>query len=797
MKLTIFAETKIDVMRKVLFSLSFFAVALTAFVSCEKENFIIDPVDSEPVDPSSSLIWHFGDVEYLDSITEYNRNGLISRKVWTYDEYGRIVEINEHRTGSSSSGKEVWSYSEGGKKITTINYTVRNDSLIERLKSERTIVAKNDTCTDYYRKEEGKWVLLEQVEGIYDDEGRPLTLISYYSDREFGQKSEFRYDSKGHCTQAYTYYGRGEEWTLTRQVDRSYDERENCIYVKSQSFDINTGIIFGDSIMERSFDMNNRLTSYSLMIRNGDRSSWIGKHKYSLAYDERGNVVENVIYVWDTANNDWQPKDKTSRSYDEKARLISDASYIWQDGKWMGFGFKYEKAYDRNGNLVSDFSYAWDDRENRWTFRSGTTNVFDTDGNMIHTISNDGYGLEEYIWEDGKKIRETRDYTIAGELLSSTRRIEYFDENGRDTLIEEYHRYKEGEWEKFEKVKYSYDNNGKQINGMTYRFENGEWALSNGFKYEVTVEGNTETRQKYTWNSFYKRWDEIPNDEVRTYDEAGRIKMILTRMKVWDNATDTHWENDEKTEYYYDSYGNNIGYQICDWYESEKQWIYRSKEEYVFDAAGNQTSEAHYMYDAAHSEWMGGLMWQAEYDDLGNQILLISYNFGYSNPSFKTVSLYDEMGVLLERATYDMTYRDGVWDWQGNKRTIYTFDPDTETHMEFNLTFNRTTQSWEGNRTDRETDAQGNLISEILYKWDNEQWFKSSETKYDSRGNMVSDCKYGKADGVVACLEMAYKYDSKNRLVETLRIYNGEVLYGQNVSYSVHKDIKVIDGINF
>lgn len=781
-------------MRKVLFSLSFFAVALTAFVSCEKENIIID---SEPIDPSSSLIWHLDDVEYLDSITEYNRNGLISRKVWTYDEYGRIVEINEHRTGSSSSGKEVWSYSEGGKKITTINYTVRNDSLIERLKSERTIVAKNDTCTDYYRKEEGKWVLLEQVEGIYDDEGRPLTLIRYYSDQEIGQKSEFRYDRKGHCTQAYTYYGRGEEWTLTRQVDRSYDERENCIYVKSQSFDINTGIIFGDSIMERSFDMNNRLTSYSLMIRNDDMSSWIGKHKYSLAYDERGNVVENVVYVWDTANNDWQPKDKTSRSYDEKGCLTSDANYIWWEGKWRGFGLKYEKSYDRNGNLVSDFSYAWDERENRWVFRSGITKVFDTDGNVIHTISNNGYDFEEYIWEDGKIIREEKNYSLTGEQLSATRRIEYVDEYGKDTLIEEYHSYKVGEWEKTEIVRYTYDADGNQKSGLTYHLQDGEWVLISGFKCEVTIEGNTETRQKYEWIVGYKRWEESSAKEILTYDEAGRIKMIMTRGKFWDNATDSHWEDETKTEYSYDSYGNKTGITYSYWDRSDKQWRYRKKDEYAFDAAGNQTLEASYMYDGANDRWEGGLMWKAEYDNLGNQILLISYLLGNSKPSSKTVSMYDEKGDLLERVTYHMTYLDGIWDWQGAKRTIYLFDADTETHREFNLTFNRTTQSWEGNRTDRETDAQGNLISEILYKWDNEQWFKSSETKYDSRGNMVSDCKYGKADGVVACLEMAYKYDSKNRLVETLRIYNGEVLYGQNVSYSVHKDIKVIDGIKF
>lgn len=784
-------------MRKVLFSLSFFAVAFTAFISCEKEDVIIDSGNSEPVDPSSSLIWHLDDVEYLDSITEYGPYNYFYKKVWTYDEFGRIVEVNVYPTNATFSRKEERSYSEGGKKITIIYYENENDSLVEDYKAERTIVAKNDTCSDYYRMESGKWVLVEQIEGIYDDAGRPCTFINYLPDRETGRKSEYRYDDDGHCIQEYTYSGRDEDWTLTGQVDRSYDERGNCVYVRSQRINSQTGSIAGDSLMEQSFDEKNRRTSYSLMKWDYSRSSWAGKQKYSLAYDERGNVVENVVYAWDTANNDWQPKDKTSRSYDEKARLISDASYTWQDGKWTGFGFKYEKAYDRNGNLVSDVSYAWDDRENRWTFRSSTTNVFDTDGNMIHTTTNDGYGAQEYIWEEGKIIWERKDYTTDGELLSSTRRIEYVDESGRDTLIEEYYRYKEGNWEETEKVKYTYDDNGKQINGMTYRFENGEWVLSNGFKYEVKVEGNTETRQKFTWNSFYKRWDEIPNDEVRTYDEAGRIKMILTRMKVWDNATDTHWENDEKTEYYYDSYGNKIGYQICDWYESEQQWIYRSKEEYVFDAAGNQTSEAHYMYDAAHSEWMGGLMWQAEYDDLGNQTLLISYNFGYSNPSLKTESRYDEKGNLLERATYDMTYRDGVWDWQGNARTIYAFDPDTETHLEYNLTFNFETQSWDGNRMERETDAQGNVLSEIWYKWVDEEWFKSTETTYDSQGKTVSYCRYEKADGVVSTYETTYTYDSRNRLVETLKTYNGEVINSRNVYYSIHKDIKVIDGIKF
>lgn len=782
-------------MKKVLCSLFLLAVALIAFIACEKENIVIVAPDTD-----SSLIWHIDDVEYLDSITEYGKNGLISRKVWTYDEYGRIIEEQAYPSGGLSSSKTVWSYSEGGKKITVTNYKIENGSWTESLKSERTVVARNDTCVNYYRKESGRWVLTEQGEYRYDDGGSLVMSCGRIAGREDGLKTEYVYDSKGRCIQERRYSGWGDDWVLEGQTDRSFDEKGNLIYIKSQRLNVNTGVILGDSIMECSFDDMNRQTSYSLQKWDFVEASWVGLQKYSLAYDERGNVVENTIYAWNADTQQWQPKDKTAKSYDEEGRLTSDANYIWRDTVWVGLGNKYEKAYDTNGNLIFDAMYVWDNSENCWAFRSSTTNEFDSDGILTHSISKDGTDFQEFIWEDGIKIREKRDYSyVTGELLSASRWVAYVDEIGNDTLIVEYYWLRE-KWEEFERTRYTYDDSGNQNSNSVYQLQNGEWVMVNGFKYEVNREGNTLTRQKFVWDLFYKRWQETSVRDVLTYDDSGRIKIFLTQMKVWDNATDTHWEDDKRTEYSYDSYGNNIGFVYSYWYAIENRWIYGEKQEYAFDAAGNQTLEANYMFDNTNEIWLGGTKWTAEYDDHGNQTLLMTYQWGYQSgwtPSSKTVSIYNDEGRILDKVKFNMTYRDGVWDWQGDQRTIYMFDPDTKTNREYNLTFNFITQSWEGTRRETVTDAQGNVVQEIVYKWKDEQWVRNTETTYDSRGNELSYNSYQETQDGDSFIEITYSYDFKNRRIETVRSLNGVVVYSKNVYYSVHKDIKVIDGISF
>lgn len=788
-------------MKKELYSLYLVAVALTALASCDKED-VID-VDSgfdldSGFNTDSCLIWHVGDAEHLDSLVEYGKNGLIAKTVWTYDEYGRILVIDEYSANGLPTSKSLWDYSEGGKKISVTKLSNTNGVWMESGKSEKTVVATNDTITTFYRKEGGLWLPTGHNECIYDENGRLVMICGFVTGMEIGDKTVYVYDGEGRCVQEKRYVGHDEDWELVSQMDCSFDDKGNCIFRKRQRMNYNTGSFIGDSLMERSFDDKNREVYYSLLRWDYSEDTWVGKQKYSLAYDERGNVIENVIFAWDTANKDWLPKDKTTKSYDEQGRLTSDANYFWKDNKWVGMGPKYEKSYDSNGNLIFDANYVWNNNENDWVLNNYTTNEFDSDGNKTHYLSRNGSTIQEYSLKEGYIITEIGTYnSFTGEASNETRRLEYFDENGNDTLIVEYH-WLQGQWKESERLRYTYDDRGNPNSSSKYQNQNGEWVMTNGFKYEINREGNTETRQKYTWNLFYKRWDENSIREVLTYDESDRIMILLTQGKVWENGVDTHWEDEDKTEYTYDSYGNIIEFVESDWYQNENRWKYRHKQEFAFDADGNQTLETDYMFDAAHGVWNGGFKWTAEYDEQGNQTLLMSYDWGYQKgwkPVVKTVSIFDENGNLLDRSKYEMTYRNGAWDWQGTKRTIYTFDPDTQAHLEYNLTFNYITQSWEGSRRETETDGQGKVVSEILYKWIDEEWYKSAEKRYDSKGNIIFDGAYGKADGQESSMIIAYTYDSNNRLVETVRTYNGEVVYSKTVYYSIHKDIKVIDAI--
>ena len=767
------------------------AMTLFASVSCEKES-IITPVDSD-----SSLIWHIADVEFLDSIVEYSGSALSYIEKWDYDEFGRKKAYYKNSKSEKKSTRFEWTYSEGGRNISILESEDTGNGWDEKYKWVVTVVALNDSCSDFYKMEGGSWILETKSEHICDSYGRTLMESGYYPASNIGTKNEYTYDENGYCILHKSYSRLNGEWILSGEKDCSFDERGNCIYVKQLRFNPENGAVIGDSLMERSFDGQNRENSYSLLRWDQSESAWYGIQKYEQTYDERGNVIENIIYAWDSPAGKWIPKERSSRLYDVEGRLTLDANYTWLDGIWVGLGLKYEKGYDSNGNLVLDASYAWDVSDTCWSLRNRVTEVFDSEGNVTHSITEDGFSVEELSWVDGHKVRDSRRYNIVtGELSSANRRIEYVDENGRDTLILSLHWLRE-EWQESEKAVYTYDARGNETSSYSYKMQDGEWVLMNGYKYEVTVEGNVETKQKYVWDLYYKTWNETSVRDVVTYNESGKIRSILTQEKVWDNATDTHWNDDKRIEYSYDSFGNNTGFVVS---YMDDRWIYGEKQEYAFDAAGNKVLEAHYMYDNTNEVWIGLSKWTAEFDGYGNQTLLMNYKWVDRNewePSLKTISLFDEEGRQLDRATFVMKDIDGVWSWQGDSRTVFMYDPETKTTREFNLTFNYATQSWKGDRTDVETDEKGKIVRETVYEWADEQWVRKSDKTFDSKGNPVSVSYSRKVSDGVASIEENYTYDAKNRLVLMVRKYNGEELYRKATYYSVHKGIKVIDDMKF
>lgn len=779
-------------------------------LSCKDEVINVEP-EPQP-DPDGSVIWHYGDMDLLDSISEYTSGICTLRVAWSYDEFGRPIERNEYRMdylGEEHQYRSQWSYSDGGKTITIIMAEQEGAEWNETTKSLVTVVADRDSCTERYKKVGDEWFLDSYSELVYDSNGRLVMNYAYSPDSNNGSKREYAYDDKGRCILDKFYARRNGEWMLTQQSDFSFDDRGNCLLNKVQRYYSSYGRMIGDSLVERSFDSMNRVTAYSLMRWDLDKSDWVGIQKYDMGFDEYGNVVENITYKWDDDSGEWIPKDKSSKSYDREGRILSNAEYTWYENAWRGLYLKTEKSYDDNGYLASEKSYRWNENEACWDLEK--TDLYDSDGNMCSsvTINSITTGETTYLsrseltWADGKYTREETGY-LNDVMQSGSRQVCYQDEAGRDTFTVS-SLWLRGEWVEQEKTYSRYDKDGikQQYLRYSYNNNNGEWYLENGSKWVTERNGNTETRQEFSWNMVNKTWDECSVKYLLTYDGQDRVVESLELRKVWDDAVNTHWENTDKTEYTYDSFGNKTGIVDYYWYFSENRWIPGNKQEYAFDANGNMTLDASYTYDDSESSWIGLGKYDAQYDNEGRIVLETNYSWGSTDwvPGIKTEYSYDEHGNKSDVKRFDWSYKDGVWYWKGVTRTIYAYDPETKTNAEYNLTFDFARQQWTGDRSETATDEKGNIIRTITYSWENECWMIAFQYdwSFDSNGNVVSySLSTQDNEGVKMVWRIDYTYDSKNRLVSEVRKSGqGFEINSKSTYYSTHQNMKVIDGLKF
>ena len=263
-------------------------------ISCKDEVINVEPEPQQ--DPDGSVIWHYGEMDLLDSLSEYTAGITTLHVAWSYDEFGRPIERNEYRLdyeGEEHQYRSQWSYSDGGKAITIIMAEQEESEWNETIKSLVTVVADRDSCTKRYKKVGDKWLLDGFAEVVYDSDGRLVMSCSYSPDSNNGSKREYTYDDYGRCILEKNYARSNGEWMLTQQSDFSFDDRGNCLLNKVQRYHSGYGRMIGDSLVERSFDIMNHVTAYSLMKWDNVKSGWVGIQKYEMDFDEIIQVIRS------------------------------------------------------------------------------------------------------------------------------------------------------------------------------------------------------------------------------------------------------------------------------------------------------------------------------------------------------------------------------------------------------------------------------------------------------------------------------------------------------------------------
>ena len=209
------------------------------------------------------------------------------------------------------------------------------------------------------------------------------------------------------------------------------------------------------------------------------------KHfKIVFFYDEHGNEIEYIHYVWVDTNNTWQGQAKYKYKYDSNNNKTYDLSYTWsyKNNTWIN-DFKCKYEYDSNGNQILEHSYH--KRSDEWEIWDKREYVYDNKGNNILT-NGDSYKCKyKYTYDKKGNIIQRNCYSTG---FLGNRKVKFtYDNNGNLIFALEHIRDDHGKRKR--KFEFAYDSNGNRTSLICYDwdyYQKKDWV--GRYKYEYTYD---------------------------------------------------------------------------------------------------------------------------------------------------------------------------------------------------------------------------------------------------------------------------------------------------------------------
>lgn len=349
------------------------------------------------------------------------------------------------------------------------------------------------------------------------------------------------------------------------------------------------------------------------------KDGWASLQKNEYAYDDRGNIIEETIYVYDAASGGWTLAQKNKAAWDGRGFQTLFESYLWNGSAWTGIDEKQEYSWAAEDRMTQCKSYTWQDgqwvwyvnleqdfdgslnltrREKRFynkelgnwngccTWNGSyyenekSTSVYDAGG---HVTAERTYGMpsatgewmlgawSDHVWtgmEDGSYrddyagyLGDETDYT---ESYAGT---EVFDAEGRQTYILDkmYDYAAQKLLNDYERVT-TYNANGDILTEVTYSFDNDE---ANTRKGELAV---------------YNTYDDKNNivETVNMMGASGGSKPLGSPAMATAAGDDgVEWENTTRFEYFYEQ--DTIRVKKLGYRWTGGQWTLNQGEATVYD----------------------------------------------------------------------------------------------------------------------------------------------------------------------------------------------------------------------
>lgn len=379
-------------------------------------------------------------------------------------------------------------------------------------------------------------------------------------------------------------------------------------------------------------------------------------------YDENGNLISELYFIWDITDNQWIVSQSDTTKYNSEGDVVLFRRYNWNTtSKELFIAWGYENTFDSKGNLSIHVDNQFDINNKQWFPERKVENTYNQNGeaylSVIYKWETDKWTkLEKYetFFDINNFVSSSYIYlwnSVNNDWLNSEKR-EFFYEDGINNLDISYlWDQNSSQWVNSRKYERLFDSDGRPTVFSYYNWDTinenwvGDWRIENDY-----YEKNKVLYVYYTWNTDNSDWISHNKAEL-TYDLQGNLVLNITAS--WDKINNK-WANYGKEENFFEENGNKL-LTIFQYQNQDEQWQIGSK---------------YYYYNSLHIPVVNTL----NSEDLNSpQIFpnpaIGSFSVKINDPSVSHIQLFNINGHLIK--TFNIDQGSNILDISSEKPGLY------------------------------------------------------------------------------------------------------------------------------
>lgn len=399
------------------------------------------------------------------------------------------------------------------------------------------------------------------------------------------------------------------EWQTQEEWNYTWDKDGYCLLQSVVSPLYNYG-------EKHEYVYNDQKLGTQQIIYQYTDGQWVPSQKGEYAYDERGNMIEERTYTYDTANQTWEKASWNKASYDANNYQSHVEGYYWDGTDWLPAGDMQDVAYTDYGYITQLTNYKWLADSKEWMHyyrvnQSWNDNRLNTKQEMLYYNPDKQDWVGCYEW-DGK-VRQCSysacTYDDATGIMTSDIAYSMPEPDGKyvkkvETLYD-ITQLDNGDYRSEGKT-YYLDGDTKELRDTTVRILRDAIVLPESQRLEKMMYNRYLTT--YLYESI-KPWDTnewTPQFEY-TYNYTKDLKLESSVAYNYTQDSEHRKIADISEQYIFDDHGNIVdSYYKMGQGNSADDWMYTSRFTYEYENDSVRINKLNYRWDANSNSWKPG-----------------------------------------------------------------------------------------------------------------------------------------------------------------------------------------------